>query len=212
MTSTEPKKPDLTPAPGGNPALAAPRGPAKLVAVPPVEPALDVPFVRQEGEYDCWLAALRMIWKYRHGVAAEPPGHPAALQRGRDRDVERRLVKDNAALDQLDRRYALQKLPPIGLPKAGFGELARLNGLVAAELPPRDPGWSAAQLKALLTAHGPLWCALDFFHIIVVHGVDAAGQLVVNDPQAAAPSSVYPLFGFNDTLAWTQNCVLHLSG
>jgi hypothetical protein len=186
---------------------------------------LNVQFVRQTFEFDCWYASLRMLVKYRRGLNAEPVGHPEAELQGMLRDSQRTVVKEDArrqgiAVGSYGVRRQLQQRPPRGLAQAEFQELAGYNGLVAPNLPPPyvpppdgavggTGGFTSNQLESLMRIHGPLWCAFGYGHIVVAKGVDAQGDVLVHDPQAAA-NTVYPIANFNRLLTWQPNCVMFL--
>jgi hypothetical protein len=182
---------------------------------------LNVPFIKQSFEFDCWYASLRMLVKFREGATAEPAGHPTAELAGMTRQSERTGIREEAKREKVNPgsyavRSKLTPLPSRGLNEVEFDELAGYNGLTAPVLPPRDTqaktgGWTSDQLESLLRIHGPLWCAFGYGHIAVLKGVDAQGQAIVHDPQGKADTP-YPIANFNNLLTWRPNCVMFLPG
>jgi len=187
---------------------------------------LKVPYVEQQHDYDCWLAALTMVVWYRRGNATAPVGHPAVLSAGEKRHEERQEVErlhdlpadDPNKINDWERKSRLKLLPWRGLNENEYVDLAQFNGLSAAPLPARDlfaktGGWTSAQLDSALNDHGPLWCATSgagfYGHAVVVKGVNAQGQVIVHDPRAGE-NLVWELSRFNDWLTWTPHCVLYL--
>ncbi|WP_232664460.1 papain-like cysteine protease family protein [Pseudonocardia sp. TRM90224] len=182
------------------------REPAGIVE--PVKVNLKVPFIQQNGSFDCWHASLRMLFAFRDGPDGDVPGYPKVLEAGQRREAERKQV-GVSGLDEIGRRWALKKLPPMGLPASEFATLAKLNGLAPVDLPDRDVGFTSDQVADLVTAHGPLWCALGYFHVVVIKGVDAEGHILVHDPQGG-PDKPYTVQGFNQNFAWTKNAIMYL--
>lgn len=186
---------------------------------------LEVPYVEQSHDYDCWLAALTMVARYRRGDAV-PFGHPAVLSAGEERHRERQEVErlhdlppdDPNKITDLERRTRLKALPWRGLNENEYVQLAEFNRLAAPPLPDRDRlaktgGWTSAQLESLLNEHGPLWCATSgagqYGHVVVVTGVNDRGQVIVHDPRAGE-NLPWELTRFNDWVTWTTHCVMHL--
>ncbi len=180
---------------------------------------LNVPFVKQSFEFDCWYASLRMLVKFRYGAGAEPNGHPVAELAGMTQQSKRTDVRAQAVRQGIDPvtytvRKKLALVPSRGLKSEEFDDLAGYNGLVAPKLPMRDTGtntggWTSDQLESLLRLHGPLWCAFGYGHITVLKGIDAQGRAIVHDPQGNADTP-YPLDNFNNLLTWQPNCVMFL--
>lgn len=179
---------------------------------------LQVTYIAQTGDYDCWHAALRMVYKFRHGQQAEPPGHGALVQ-GQQRDQERRNVRLQFPNSAYLQRKALRDLPPRGLNMDEFEEMAGQNQLAAPlflqsfkEL--RDQGGLSAQrVEELLNLHGPLWCARviggGYPHVVVVIGVNDRGEIVFHDPQVGA-SLTQSVEMFNKDMAWGPFCLLYM--
>lgn len=179
---------------------------------------LNVQFIPQTFEYDCWYASLRMLVKFRWGPNAEPVGHPMAAMEGMLQQSIRTAVREDAQRQGIHpSAYQVRKqLPPSrGLRQDEFQQLAGYNGLAAPLLPPRynqqagTGGFSGNQLESLLRIHGPLWCALGYGHIVVAKGVDAQGNVIIHDPQGQA-NTPYPVNNFNNLLTWQPNCVMFL--
>ena len=181
---------------------------------------LNVPYLPQNFEFDCWYASLRMLVKYRHGPHVEPIGHPTAELEGMMRDSARSFIKENAIRNGLHPasygiRKQLSAIAPRGLKQAEFTELAAYNGLVAPMLPTpyqsqtQTGGFSVWQLESLMRVHGPLWCAFGYGHIVVAKGIDMHDNVMVHDPQGQA-DELYPIQNFNSLLTWQPNCVMFL--
>ncbi len=180
---------------------------------------LEVPFLKQSYEFDCWFASLRMLVKFRDGANAEPVGHPTAELEGVTRQSKRTAVREKGKSEGLDpRSYAVRsKLeldPSRGLNADEFTQLAGYNGLAAPLLPPRDTraatgGWTSDQLESLLRIHGPLWCAFGYGHIAVLKGIDTQGNAIVHDPQGK-PDTPYSMNNFNRLLTWQPNSIMYL--
>ncbi len=179
---------------------------------------LNVPYIRQSYEFDCWLAALRMVVKFRRGANAEPAVHPAA-QAGQARQSLRDSIRQQAVADGLtpgsyDFRARLKPFPPRGLNLNEFQAMAGLNGLVSPLMPEsyksnQAAGWTSARLETLMRLHGPLWCAFGYGHIVVLKGVDANGDLLIHNPQGG-PDEAYPIANFNNLLDWGPFCLMYM--
>lgn len=71
----------------------------------------------------------------------------------------------------------------LGISSSQFVELAKSVGLKA--VPKVNMSYSWTMLASLLTLHGPLWAAGNWYgpnHIIVITGVSPNGTVYVNDP------------------------------
>lgn len=180
---------------------------------------VNVPFIAQSFEFDCWYASLRMLVKFRWGPLAEPVGHPTASAKGMARQSVRTGIREQATRQGISPgsygvRRELQLHPSRGLKLHEFQQLAGHNGLVAPMLPPRyhqatgAGGFTINQLESLLRIHGPLWCAWGYGHIVVAKGVNG-GDVLVHDPQGNA-NTPYPIANFNNLLTWGPNCVMFL--
>ena len=180
---------------------------------------LAVQYIAQSYDFDCWHASLRMVYKFRHGNGAEPPGLLRVEQEGLARYNERAAVM-RAAREQ-GRNYAwtrrcLRDLPKRGLHLHEFEELAGAHGMVAPLMPlscnevQQSGGWTADRLEALLRIHGPIWCAFDYGHIVVLKGVTQDG-LLIHDPQGSADTP-YAIENFNRLLSWGPFCLMYMPG
>jgi len=106
---------------------------------------LNVPFIPQSFEFDCWFASLRMLVKFRD-PAAEPVAHPTAEWEGMRRQSQRTGVREQAVREgEHPGRYEVRKLLQTnrGLKEEEFAALAGYNGLVSPKLPPNPPGLPA---------------------------------------------------------------------
>ncbi|WP_216901694.1 papain-like cysteine protease family protein [Nocardia alni] len=172
---------------------------------------LNLPFIPQSFEFDCWYAALRMLVKFRD-PAAEPVAHPTAELEGMRAQSQRTGVREEA-IRQGDHpaSYWVRKqlAPNRGLKQEEFQELAGYNGLVSPKLPPNPPGWTSDQLESLMRIHGPLWCAFGYGHIVVIKGINAAGQAIIHDPQGNA-NTLYPIANVNNLMVWEPNAIMFL--
>lgn len=183
---------------------------------------LNVPFLQQSFEFDCWYASLRMLVKFRCGGNAEPLGYEPAETAGMMRqtlrdDIRRQAVSQGFHPAAYPVRKALSNHPPRGLNAVEFVSFAQRNGLVAPMLPPPfvpalgTGGWTVDRLETLLRIHGPFWCAFGYGHIVVLKGVDMHGNLLIHDPQAAAGDSPYTIQQFNTLLCWNEaKCMMFL--
>lgn len=136
-----------------------------------------------------------MLMKHHKGSDFEPVGHPKAVAEGQK--VEERLQGLLAGVtDRQGRRTIIGKNNPRGLAPGEFGELAAYNGLVIAEPSDSSGQWTVGQLRDLVAVHGPLWCALDVMHVVIVKGIAADGHILVDDPQKR-PDMEFEIDGFN---------------
>jgi ABC-type bacteriocin/lantibiotic exporter with double-glycine peptidase domain len=180
---------------------------------------LNVPYIAQNYEFDCWFAALRMIVKFRYGQNAEPVGHPAAALEGLSRQSKRDAIKARATAEGIapgsyEYRQRLKLYPPRGINLAEFQQLAGHNGLVAPLLPQsyktnQAAGWTGDRLETLLRLHGPIWCAFGYGHIVVLKGIAANGDTIVHNPQGNADEA-YPIANFNNLLDWGPFCIMYM--
>jgi hypothetical protein len=134
-------------------------------------PDLNVPYIAQNFEFDCWYASLRMIVKFRNGPGAEPMGYETAELAGMtaqsSRDAKRvELVQSGMQPGSYGYRKELAKVPRRGLNANEFIPMAQRNGLVAPMMP-GGGGFTYNQYDGLLSVHGPLWCAVGYGHIVV---------------------------------------------
>jgi len=178
-------------------------------------PDLNVPYIAQNFEFDCWYASLRMIVKFRNGPGAEPMGYETAELAGMTaqsaRDSKRiELVQSGLQSGSYGYRKELAKIPRRGLNANEFIPMAQRNGLVAPMMP-GGGGFTYNQYDGLLSVHGPLWCAVGYGHIVVLKGT-VLGGLLVHDPQGGA-NQPYPVANFNNLIAWdTPNSIMFLPG
>lgn len=180
---------------------------------------LNVTFIKQSFEFDCWYASLRMLVKFRDGANAEPVAHPTAELAGMTQQSKRTAIREEAKRSgdhpmSYGVRKQVERHPKRGLNKDEFAGLAGYNGLAVPLMPPRDTnartgGFTSDQLESLLRIHGPLWCALGYGHIVVLKGIDAQGRAVVHDPQGKA-DTLHAIGDFNNQLAWDVDCVMFL--
>jgi uncharacterized protein YvpB len=89
-----------------------------------------------------------------------------------------------------------------------FAQLAENEGLKRINA---NTKWSLGDLAAILSAHGPIWCAGYWFgsgHVIVLTGVDGA-SFYFNDPMEPKEKS-NSIEWFNKKLAKTFNgCMMY---
>lgn len=179
---------------------------------------IDVTWVGQETQSQCWYAALKMVVRHRRGADAVVAGHPTALQAGIDRE------KYRASIDTMDiTEYAKKQLrkenPLRGLDDNELPGLVDMNGLAAVVLPQwneatQEGAWTDGTLEAELREHGPLWCSVAFpglstAHVIVVKGIDDKGNVIYLDPQIAG-NLTWTMAKFNDCLQWGKYCMLYV--
>jgi hypothetical protein len=183
---------------------------------------LDVVFIPQDAPYNCWFAALRMVFKYHKGPKAEPLGQPETLKAGADRLREREVVRQrypappneepgDTRQRQMQLKEALNQYPHIGLGVQQFAKLASDNGLSAVPLPD-GLQWTMDELAELLRRHGPIWCGMSgLCHVVVLRGIDRAdNNVILNDPQREAGGTTFKLNRFNQELAKTDHSMLYV--
>ncbi|WP_410616569.1 papain-like cysteine protease family protein [Amycolatopsis sp. lyj-109] len=176
---------------------------------------IDIPvtYIAQPDEHLCWYTALQMIVEYRRGAEAAVVGHPAALTQGAAQSLVRAGIRaQQVQIGISATRKALSRQPPRGLEDGETAEMAQLNGMREAATP--AGGWTAASLEQALRDHGPLWCAIQHDlaatqHVVVVKGVNAAGQVVLHDPQFG-PNLPWEVPNFTKRLLTLPNSVLYL--
>ena len=120
----------------------------------------NVPRLAQEQSMCCWHTSAMMIWRYwQTKTRRQGPMNTLAP-----------VYKAN-----------------IGLPAnpQAFITLAKTVGMKPL---PNQGVYGPGKLGALLTTHGPLWCAGYWFgygHVIVLTGIDSSNILSLNDPDGA---------------------------
>src|SRR5579864_8197912 len=123
---------------------------------------LNVVYIAQQYDFDCWYAALRMLVKFRVGPTAEPIGFEIAETEGMTQQSLRDNFRRQAVAQGLNPRAGAVQYPPRGLNANEFVPFARRNGLVSPMLPPfyedqtKTGGWTLPVLETLLRMHGPL--------------------------------------------------------
>jgi len=131
-----------------------------------------VPLLAQEKSMCCWHTSSMMVWMYWQTVTGrQGPMNTMAP-----------VYTANTGLD--------------ATPQA-FITLAKTVGMTPLA---NQASYGAAEVDALLTKHGPLWCAgywYGFGHCIVLTGIDAGGVLSLNDPDGGVEKT--------GTLSWFNN-------
>jgi hypothetical protein len=151
--------------------------------VAPVSVMLAVPHVRGTMANSCWHDAARMVYQFKRRGDIHP------LQ---------------------DSTYQANQ----GLAPNDFIRLAQELGFRPISAPATSV--SAQFLAEALTKYGPLWAAGTWNgpnHVIVVTGIDGAGNVYVNDPAFPAPSLSRTLAWFNQRLYRGEvlaNSLMHL--
>jgi hypothetical protein len=133
---------------------------------------LDVPAVAQSKSNTCWHASASMLWLY----SQQQTGRQGPMNTLADH------WKDNQAV--------------------GPGDFIGLASKVGLREVPRSETYTSDGLQALLSGHGPLWCAGYWYgpgHVIVLTGIDGS-EVRINDPDGGVKKTEL-LAWFNTKLA-----------
>ncbi|MEU0532883.1 papain-like cysteine protease family protein [Amycolatopsis tolypomycina] len=174
---------------------------------------LPVNYIRQPEQHLCWYTSLRMIFEYRRGAGVEVVGHVKALAEGQAQAAKRAAIEANRGeAGDYETRRALRNEPPRGLADDETAELAEVNGMRDLDTP--SAGWTSDLLERALRDHGPLWCAIEHAgaatkHVVVAKGVNAAGQVVLHDPQFG-PNLPWEVANFTKRLLKLPHSLLYL--
>lgn len=174
---------------------------------------LPVNYIEQPENHLCWYTALKMIVEYRHGAGAEFVGHPVALEAGAAQARKRAEIQAGEAQNGVSAtRTALRNEPLRGLRDDETADLARFNGMQEPATP--AGGWTSASIEQALRDHGPLWCGIQHsgastMHVVVVKGVNAAGKVLLHDPQNG-PNLPWEVANFTKRLLGLPNTILYL--
>ena|SRR5579864_4469885 len=91
---------------------------------------LNVDYIAQQYDFDCWYAALRMLVKFRVGPTAEPIGYEIAETEGMTQQSLRDNFRCQAVAHGLNARAGTVQYPPRGLNANEFVPSAQRTGLV----------------------------------------------------------------------------------